>query len=531
MKRKYIFVIFYFCLFTFYLEAQPTQEWIARYERPAGSSGIANQMALDKVGNCYVLGNTAASGGVIVLIKYNSSGDTAWTRTYPQSTNVGVVADSVGNVYITGYFGPSFGPYDIITIKYNPAGILQWQKIYDSGLNDQCSDIEMDKAGNIYIGGLSGNQSLIIKYNISGDTLWTRKYSEINYRFPVIDLHLDSKNNIYITGNRLHTTNSSGAQFTIKYDSNAVFKWINNPLITNMQFAVKLGVDNTENVYVTGSSFFGKILTIKYDINGNQLWEKIYDGPGVGTDRPSDLKINSLGNIVITGLSTGIGTGGDFVTILYNTSGDSLWVKTYNGIGNGGDIAFSLKIDNLNNIYITGGSLGNFSDYDFVTIKYNLEGIQQWLMRYPNEVGGGGISYNVMVDNQKNLYITGLGNSSGINGYITIKYSQTVGNIPIINNLPNKNKLEQNYPNPFNPKTKIKYQIVNNNSYVELFIFDIMGKEITRLVNRKQNAGYYEVAIDAGDLSSGIYFYRIAIHSDKLITERFTETKKMILIK
>ncbi len=60
--------------------AQPTQEWVARYERPSGSSGIANQMALDKVGNCYVLGNKSSNGGEVILIKYNASGDTLWTR-------------------------------------------------------------------------------------------------------------------------------------------------------------------------------------------------------------------------------------------------------------------------------------------------------------------------------------------------------------------------------------------------------------------------------------------------------------------
>lgn len=503
--------------------AQPTQEWVARYERPSGSSGIANQMALDKVGNCYVLGNTAANGGVMVLIKYNSSGDTAWTRTYPQTTNVGVAADSVGNVYITGYFGPSFGPYDIITIKYNPAGTLQWQKIYDSGLNDQCSDIEMDKTGNIYIGGLSGNQSLIIKYNVTGDTLWTRKYGETNYRFPVINLHLDSKNNIYITGNRLHTTNSSGAQFTIKYDSNAVFKWINNPLVTNMQFSVKLGVDINENVYVTGGSFFGKILTIKYDINGNQVWEKIYDGPASGTDTPKDLKIDQNNDILITGYTIESGNFGNYVTLKYNSNGDSLWVKKFNGPYNENDESYSLTLDGSNNAYVTGRSFGNFNDWDYVTIKYNTNGIQQWILRYPDKIGGGGIAYKVLLDKLNNVFVTGIGHSSGFSGFITIKYSQTVEVIQNSGNLPEKYILEQNYPNPFNPITKINYSLPIAVK-VNIQVYDILGRLVKTLVNEFKETGNYEVQFDGTGLASGVYFYRIEAGD-------FTDSKKMVLVK
>ena len=527
MNKKYTFVIFYFCLFTFYLASQPTQEWVARYERPSGSSGIANQMALDKVGNCYVLGNSAANGGVMVLIKYNSSGDTAWTRSYPETANVGVVADSIGNVYITGYFGPSFGPYDIVTIKYNPAGAQQWLKIYDSGDNDECRDIAMDKTGNVYIGGFSGNQSLIIKYNINGDTIWTRKYAEVNYRFPVINLVLDNQSNIYITGNRLHTTNNSGAQFTIKYDSNAVFKWINNPLVTQMEFSVKLGIDNFGSVYVTGGSFSGKILTIKYDLNGNEIWQKIYDGPGFSGDIPFDLKVDGLSNILITGASNGIGTGNyDFVTIKYNSFGDSLWVKRYNGATNENDESYSLGVDDLNNVYITGRSKSTSTTWNYVTIKYSQNGVMQWNAIYNGPPGNGeDIPFVLKVDRQKNIYVSGISDRGGfLYDYTTLKYSQTVGIMPISNSIPFEYKLEQNYPNPFNPVTKIKYQIIKNNSIVRLTVFDITGKQIAELVKEKQNAGYYEVAFEAGNLSSGIYFY-------KIITEKFTETKKMVLVK
>ena len=73
--------------------------------------------------------------------------------------------------------------------------------------------------------------------------------------------------------------------------------------------------------------------------------------------------------------------------------------------------------------------------------------------------------------------------------------------------------LMQNYPNPFNPNTVIRYSIPNKDKWradlVNLKIFDLLGREIKTLVNEIQSAGNYEIAFDAKDLTSGIYFYQL----------------------
>lgn len=83
--------------------------------------------------------------------------------------------------------------------------------------------------------------------------------------------------------------------------------------------------------------------------------------------------------------------------------------------------------------------------------------------------------------------------------------------------------LVQNYPNPFNPSTIIKYQIPKAGN-VKLVIYDILGREITTLVNEFQNDGRYEVKFDASNLSSGIYIYRLEAND-------FVDSKKMMLVK
>ncbi len=89
--------------------------------------------------------------------------------------------------------------------------------------------------------------------------------------------------------------------------------------------------------------------------------------------------------------------------------------------------------------------------------------------------------------------------------------------------MPLEYKLLQNYPNPFNPSTKIKYSIPEGGRVV-VNVFDILGKEVITLTNEYKDAGNYEVEFNAGNLSSGVYFYKIASGS-------YSEIKKMVLLR
>jgi len=87
----------------------------------------------------------------------------------------------------------------------------------------------------------------------------------------------------------------------------------------------------------------------------------------------------------------------------------------------------------------------------------------------------------------------------------------------------NRYSLKQNYPNPFNPITMISWQSPQSGRQT-LKVYNILGKEVATLVNEFRSAGNYEVNFDAGNLSSGVYFYKLQAGS-------FVETKKMILVK
>ena len=89
--------------------------------------------------------------------------------------------------------------------------------------------------------------------------------------------------------------------------------------------------------------------------------------------------------------------------------------------------------------------------------------------------------------------------------------------------VPNRFQLEQNYPNPFNPSTRIRFRVANS-EFVELKVFDILGREVAKLVNEELKPGSYEVAWDAIGLASGVYLYRLQAGD-------FVETKKLLLLR
>jgi hypothetical protein len=91
------------------------------------------------------------------------------------------------------------------------------------------------------------------------------------------------------------------------------------------------------------------------------------------------------------------------------------------------------------------------------------------------------------------------------------------------NNTPLSFELYQNYPNPFNPTTTIEFDIPER-SNVKLIIYDILGREVKKLIDKELDPGKYKVNFDAKDLSSGVYFYTLR-------TSKFTKTNKMLLIK
>ena len=119
----------------------------------------------------------------------------------------------------------------------------------------------------------------------------------------------------------------------------------------------------------------------------------------------------------------------------------------------------------------------------------------------------------------------------GVGG--TILGTSTGGVLTSVKETPNRPRefyLQQNYPNPFNPSTNISYQLPMQ-SHVMLKVFDVLGREVARLVSAIQGPGYKEANWNASSFASGIYFYRLEATSVANPGKTFTQVRKMVLMR
>jgi hypothetical protein len=121
--------------------------------------------------------------------------------------------------------------------------------------------------------------------------------------------------------------------------------------------------------------------TVKYDVDGNQLWVARFNGPADAQDTASALAVDADGSVYVTGSSTGLLSSTDYATVKYDADGNQLWVARFNGPADAQDTASALAVDADGNVYVTGYSGISFSNFDYVTIKS---------LQSSNGGGGGG---------------------------------------------------------------------------------------------------------------------------------------------
>ena len=123
-------------------------------------------------------------------------------------------------------------------------------------------------------------------------------------------------------------------------------------------------------------------------VYGNS-WVARYSGGG--QEEAYALAVDSSGNVYVTGTRNADVNGFDYLTVKYDPNGDLVWESGYNGPSNGSDIAYAIALDNVGNVYVTGTSYDNSTSNDYLTIKYNSsDGNQLWATRY----NGSGNDYD-----------------------------------------------------------------------------------------------------------------------------------------
>ncbi|MBE2217302.1 MAG: SBBP repeat-containing protein, partial [Ignavibacteria bacterium] len=392
---------------------------------------FAYSMIVDASGTIFFAGTQA-------IVKYNTTGVQQWFRNYngaPYLDKVKLKLDNTGNVIVASSTLSTSSGLDFTTVKYSSAGLFQWNTTYQGTGSDydEARSMVVDNSGYTVVSGIvtgisSGKDMGVVRYTPSG-VQWTRTHNgTANGDDKVNASVVDASGNIYVTGVAVNTT--SGADYaTIKYNSTGVRQWVAlyNGTGNGSDEARSIAVDNSGNVYVTGSSRGTAGMdyaTVKYNLNGTQQWVQRYNGPLNAADDAYSLALDGSGNVYVTGSCTGNTSGLDYTTVKYNSSGTFQWAAIFNGTGNMSDVASALKTDAAGNVFVTGWSSRTVSDIEYVTIKYNTSGVQQWTGKYNGNGGAEDMAAALALDAAGNVYVTGssvgLGTSTD---YATVKYN------------------------------------------------------------------------------------------------------------
>lgn len=415
-------------LFSNNASSQVFPQWISFYNYAPAGQRIAINMVPDDFGNVYVTGSVPLYSSYgsqydIVTVKYNSSGSEEWVARYEAGFAHDIAVDKTGNVYVTGGCYDTADFTEMVTIKYNNAGVQQWvaripgrADEYGRGYGD---GVKVDKDGNVYVTGNSGAYyaccPITIKYNSLGEQQWVQNTSGAMAIDPVTS-------DVYIAGSTEPFSGPPNGYLTTKYNSQGVEQWARKyeygTPMGSPTYPTGIGLDANGNVYITGIEKEWRSTTIKYDPSGNMQWIVKNDGPyfdqfpvfyqrGFGVD--------SSGNVYVTGWSPvndiGIGFRHACVTFKYNSAGVQQWMRLYNSstVPNSKDEGNGLALDDEGNSYISvlSDTSGTYTSPEYLIMKYNSEGVQQWIKRFGAGSEAPGMIGGVCVNKSRDLFVSG----------------------------------------------------------------------------------------------------------------------------
>ncbi|MFI5218099.1 MAG: SBBP repeat-containing protein [Bacteroidia bacterium] len=468
------------CILTIKYNSAGVQQWATYYYGPGGStsgSDSPTDIAVDASGNVYVIGSSPSPGAPsdYVTLKYNSAGVQQWEARYTtpgsyQDIPAEVAVDNSGNVYVTGWAGSQGTTYgNFVTVKYNASGTEQWNVAFSHGTNydDRATSIAIDVAGNVYVGGWSYRATTVdtfklnvVKYNPSGVQQWASSYTSSVYYTRAYDIAVDLNGNVFAGG----------------YVSNSI--------------------NNDEDWFV-----------IKFTSSGQQDWMHQLNNSYNKADNVNQLITDAGGNIYATGFTYDSLTYENVLTIKYDNGGNIQWMKSFDGPSHDTDIGYRILMESNGNVYVAGITLNANFDFDYLFLKYDNSGNPVWSFNYDGGTNDDDYTADAVLDGNNDLGVTGYFYNGNDDEAQTIKFSQTTGL-----NEKNTTHFVSVYPNPVNSELNIQ----SRELITEIKIYDIVGKEV---FNSQLQTKSNRLKLQTSNYTTGVYFIEIISENKKSITK------------
>lgn len=351
----------------------------------------AYDIDIDNNGDIVIVGYQASySHGSydIIVMKLNTWGEIIWQKVIGGADDDRVEAlaiDSTNNIYLTGYQKTEGqGNFDYFIVKLNNDGDLQWQKAIGGTSVDAAHDITIDNNDIIYVVGQQASSThgsfdiSVVKLDTTGVIDWQRTIGDSleNDGYGITN---DTDGNIYITGKSIGETGNTNLVI-IKMTATATIVWQKTIVTTDTTgFMEGYGITfNSDHIFVTGfqnSATHGlrDYFLIKMDLEGNQIWSKVYGGSK--EDYSYSVKLDNDGNIYLAGKEYSNSYGGtesEYGVIKLDSSGDIIWQRAMGNLSI--ESARSIVPDNIGNVYVVGYQKSyTFGLFDIGLIKLKDE--------------------------------------------------------------------------------------------------------------------------------------------------------------
>lgn len=403
---------------------------------------------------------------ITVYLFFYSSANSQITNDYPFKTYL----DSADNLYVTGnIFNYTNNTFDIYIGKFRGSNKI-WDNLFPNPFgDDRGMDFVIDKQRNVYVAGYvsspvtNSNDFILIKYNSAGIFQWDSIYYNIgDDKAYGIDLSYDNDivQFIFVTG--YVTKASSGTDIIMrKYDRNGNYLWqdiYSNPG-DDAGTDIQVQGDYVNVMGYTNQGALNKddITFVNYNRFTNEREVVIHNIPNT-SEKPTDFKLlpelsnahNAKSRSVVSGISDNFGLGNNiytnYITILFDIDINNHTVVQWSRKFNNGslskkNIATSVALDSLNNVYTT-GYVYNYDNeiqsngLDFATIKYfegngNINWVKKYNFSDSSTTGVDDKASSIKINDSNHIYIAGMSDASPY-GFSIIKYKEAaIGRPPI----------------------------------------------------------------------------------------------------
>lgn len=419
----------------------PTLLWEVRYNNPSNGTDRFVDMVVDNSGNTYVCGtsDSIGTGTDYITMKIAPDGNVLWAKRFNGPGNgideaKALAINSQGDVCVTGRSQNSLFNFDIATVKYSSSGAFQWVSYYDDTNSDDIgNDVAFDNAGNVFVVGNSGLNGVFIKINpVNG--LASCNFSNTNFGTWYTKLH---KLIIPPTGNATalneygNTSTNYVTAWTNPFGTSNCFDY--TAYYTQGQVAPRVFARSNSGDYFLGGYALDnnsdKEIRIFKMNNTNAPVLGTYNKAGSGDQEPTKMAIDASGNIYLSGFvdrEPSAGINFDMLAIKFNTNGDTIWTRNYNGNAYNEDKAFDIALSQTSNpsVFTTGYSQRTSSGKDITTLKYDHNGSLQYELQYNGSGNGTDIGYNIQLDSYGSIIVSGesIGSSGQQEDGIVLKY-------------------------------------------------------------------------------------------------------------